>query len=292
MRANISFSFSFSSIIIAAGLFTSNAFAAKISPTSFPWMNAKQADTTYSMADHPNGVFVFETFSLSCSWCNKNASNVDALATKFKDNNRVQVIDLGIDSSDSNFTWEQFAGIINKDLADVLGNFVNRVTKFCVARFDGKLPGEGVYGDEEKALIAELDRRIKTDTDYLEAADFRKAMGELRAIWVAGNEYMTRAAPWTHIKTDRDKAAVGVRMGLNLIHVFSHLCWPVMPAMARVMHLAIQPIADNAEVLPWPDYAMAKALDELEAGQPITAPDVLFAKISDEQIAEWKVRVG
>ena len=49
-------------------------------------------------------------------------------------------------------------------------------------------------------------------------------MAELRAIWVAGNEYMTRAAPWTHIKTDRDKAAVGVRMGLNLIH--SSRIWP------------------------------------------------------------------
>ena len=92
---------------------------------------------------------------------------------------------------------------INKDLADVLGNFVNRVTKFCVARFDGKVPGEGEYGEEEKALIAELDRRIAQYTELLESAEFRKALGELRAIWVAGNEYMTRAAPWTHIKTDR-----------------------------------------------------------------------------------------
>ena len=64
------------------------------------------------------------------------------------------------EGSDSNFTWEQFAGVINKDLADVLGNFVNRVTKFCVARFDGQVPGEGEYGEDEKALIAELDRRI------------------------------------------------------------------------------------------------------------------------------------
>ena len=196
------------------------------------------------------------------------------------------------ESADSNFTWDHFAGVLNKDLADVLGNFVNRVTKFCIARFDGKVPGEGVYGEDENTLIAEMDRRVAQYADFMEQAEFRKALGELRAIWVAGNEYMTRVAPWTHIKTDRDKAAVGVRMGLNLIHVFSHLCWPVMPAMARVMHLAIQPIADNAEVLPWPDYAMAKALDELEAGQPITAPDVLFAKISDEQIAEWKVRFG
>jgi methionyl-tRNA synthetase len=38
---------------------------------------------------------------------------------------------------------------VNKDLADVLGNFVNRVTKFCAARFDGKVPGEGEYGEEE-----------------------------------------------------------------------------------------------------------------------------------------------
>ncbi len=196
------------------------------------------------------------------------------------------------ESADSNFTWDHFAGVLNKDLADVLGNFVNRVTKFCIARFDGKVPGEGVYGEDENTLIAEMDRRVAQYAEFMEQAEFRKALGELRAIWVTGNEYMTRAAPWTHIKTDRDKAAVGVRMGLNLIHVFSHLCWPVMPSMARVMHLAIQPIADNAEVLPWPDYPMAKALDELEAGQPITAPDVLFAKIADEQIAEWKARFG
>ena len=72
------------------------------------------------------------------------------------------------EGSDSNFTWEQFAGIINKDLADVLGNFVNRVTKFCAARFDGKVPGEGEYGEEEQALIAELDRRIAQYADYME----------------------------------------------------------------------------------------------------------------------------
>jgi methionyl-tRNA synthetase len=194
------------------------------------------------------------------------------------------------EGSDSNFTWEQFAGVINKDLADVLGNFVNRVTKFCVARFDGKVPGEGAYGDEEKALIAEMQRRVDQYTEYLEAAEFRKAMGELRAIWVTGNEYLTKAAPWTHIKTDRERAAVGVRMGLNLVHQFAHLTWPVMPDMARKIHEAIQPIAGDGAIIPWPDQPMAKALDELEPGQAINPPDVLVTKIADEQVAEWKTR--
>ena len=111
------------------------------------------------------------------------------------------------ESSDSNFTWAHFAGVINKDLADVLGNFVNRVTKFCVARFEGKVPAGGQYGADEEALIAELDKRISQYTEYMEEREFRKSAGELRAIWVLGNEYLTKAAPWTHIKTDRAKAA-------------------------------------------------------------------------------------
>ena len=196
------------------------------------------------------------------------------------------------ESADSNFTWEQFAGTINKDLADVLGNFVNRVTKFCVARFDGKVPGEGDYGEEEKALIADLQIRVEQYTAYLEAAEFRKAMGELRAIWVAGNEYLTRAAPWTQIKTDRARAAVGVRMGLNLVHVFAHLVWPVMPDMARKIHEAIQPIAYENGAIPWVGPNMAEELDQLEAGQPVNPPDVLVAKIEDERVAELKILFG
>src|SRR6202012_872195 len=186
------------------------------------------------------------------------------------------------ESSDSNFTWEHFAGVVNKDLADVLGNFVNRVTKFCAARFDGLVPGEGEYGEEEKALATELDRRIAQYTDYLEQAEFRKALGELRAIWVAGNEYLTRAAPWTHIKTDRARAAVGVRMGLNLVHLFAHLTWPVMPEMAKRIHLTIQPAGYANGAIPWVDMNMKAELDDLEPGQPIHAADVLFAKITDE----------
>jgi len=193
------------------------------------------------------------------------------------------------ESADSSFTWEHFAAVANKDLADVLGNFVNRVTKFCVARFDGKVPGEGTYGDEERALIAELDKRVADYTSLMEAMEFRKAMGELRAIFVAGNEYLTRAAPWTAIKTDRAKAAAGVRMGLNLVHLFGHLAWPVIPASARAIHEAIQPAPD---IIPWPDQPMAEFLDDLDYDMPISPPAVLFAKITDEQVAEWKARFG
>jgi methionyl-tRNA synthetase len=193
------------------------------------------------------------------------------------------------ESSDSNFTWQHFASVVNKDLADVLGNFVNRLTRFTVSRFDGKVPEGGSYGHEEKDLIAELDHRVAQYTEHMEEMEFRKALGELRHIWVSGNEYLTRAAPWTTIKTDRDRAAAGVRMGLNLVHLFGHLSWPIIPAAAKTIHNAVM---EAPEIIPWPDEPMAEFLDGLEPGQPIQAPPVLFAKITDEQVAAWEARFG
>jgi methionyl-tRNA synthetase len=65
-----------------------------------------------------------------------------------------------------------------------------------------------------------------------------------------------------------------------------------MPAMARTIHETIQPVADGGDIIPWPSAPMAEGLDQLEAGQLISPPAVLFAKITDEQIAEWMERFG
>jgi len=63
----------------------------------------------------------------------------------------------------------------------------------------------------------------------------------------------------------------------------------VMPTAARAIHHAIQ---EAPEIIPWPDEPAAEFLAQLEAGQSINPPDVLFAKITDEQIAEWQLRFG
>src|SRR4029077_13673944 len=110
------------------------------------------------------------------------------------------------------------------------------------------------YGAEEKSLIEQLDRRIAQYADHMEDMEFRKSVAELRAIWVLGNEYLTKAAPWTAIKTDRPRAAAAVRMGLNLVHLFGHLSWPFIPDSARKIHQAVMKAPGR---IPWPDEPMA-----------------------------------
>ena len=188
------------------------------------------------------------------------------------------------ESSDSEFTWENFQQSVNKDLADVLGNFVSRVTKFCRSKFGEVVPEGGDYGDQEFALVAELEEKLEAYEAHMEAMEIRKAAGELRAIWVAGNEYLQAAAPWAAFKEDPDRAAAIVRLSLNLIRLYAVLSEPFIPDASATMLAAM-----NADGAGWPD-SVGDALAVLEPGHGFSVPDVLFAKISDEDRESWQER--
>ena len=188
------------------------------------------------------------------------------------------------ESGDSEFTWDNFQQSVNKDLADVLGNFVSRITKFCRSKFGDAIPEGGSYGPEEEALVEALTARIRAYEGFMDHVEVRKAAAELRAIWVLGNEYLQSAAPWSTFKTDPDKAAMQVRLGLNLIRLYAVLSSPFIPFAADAMLAAMR--SDNRD---WPDDVHA-ALQALPAGHAFTVPEVLFAKISDEQRDEWQDR--
>ena len=188
------------------------------------------------------------------------------------------------ENSDAEFTWENFQASVNKDLADVLGNFASRVTKFCRSKFGETVPEGGTYGDAENALIATLTKRIKAYGEHMDAMEIRKSASELRAIWVAGNEYLQTAAPWSTFKTDPDAAAASIRLSLNLIRLYAVLSAPFIPDAAASLLKAMNSDDDS-----WPDD-VAKALQTLPAGHSFSVPDVLFAKISDEQREEWQAK--
>ena len=188
--------------------------------------------------------------------------------------------------SDTSFTWELFQSAVNRDLADVLGNFVNRIMKFAETRFDSVVPAGGEPGPLEQKLYADVSARLEDITAQFEAIEIRKMAQGLRALWVLGNEYLQEAAPWTAIKTDPDRAAVIVRTGINLVGLFARVSAPVIPFSAEKIAEAIgEPYPPT-----WPSLDAAAELARIEPGRPIRTPEVLFAKIEDAQVAEWTER--
>ncbi len=188
------------------------------------------------------------------------------------------------ESSDSEFTWENFQQSVNKDLADVLGNFVSRVTKFCRSKFDEEVPAGGEYGETEIALIDELNNRLRAYEAHMADMEVRKSAQELRAIWVAGNEYLQTAAPWSTFKEDPEKAAPQIRLALNLIRVYAVVSAPFIPDASATLMAAMQ-----TEDATWPEDVSA-ALNALPAGHAFTVPDVTFRKITDDEREEWQAK--
>jgi len=190
--------------------------------------------------------------------------------------------------SDTSFTWELLTAAVNRDLADVLGNFVNRIMKFCEARFGGVIPAGGEPGPLEESLFAEVSSRIADITEQFEALEIRKSAQALRGLWVLGNEYLQEAAPWTAIKTDPERAAVIVRTAINLAALYARVSAPVIPFTAEAMALAVGEGYPPA----WPSDDGRAELSRLPAGRAVTAPPVLFRKIEAEDLVVWEARFG
>ncbi|MCX8509928.1 MAG: methionine--tRNA ligase [Rhodobacteraceae bacterium] len=188
------------------------------------------------------------------------------------------------ETSDSEFTWENFQGSVNKDLADVLGNFVSRITKFCAAKYGAAIPAGGTYDDRAKALMTELETRLRAYEGFMQAMEVRKAASELRAIWTLGNEYLQAAAPWTLFKTDPEGAAAIVRLSLNLVRLYAILSEPFIPDASAMM---LRDMGTEDRTWPGP---VAEALETLPADHAFAVPEVLFRKISDEEREEWAKR--
>jgi methionyl-tRNA synthetase len=191
------------------------------------------------------------------------------------------------ESSDTAFTWEEFQLSVNSDLANVLGNFVNRITKYACGKFQGKVPEGGKITAAEEWLLKELNQRIPLLISFYEKREFRKAMSETRAIWAAGNEYLTQAAPWTHYKTDINQAAMGVRVGLNLVSLFGILAQPIIPDAASKILDAMNIPENNRSWNFGSSETIAHLIDALPFGHEINSPDVLFTKIEDTDVEIW-----
>ncbi|MGW6398804.1 methionine--tRNA ligase [Streptomyces sp. NPDC055134] len=193
------------------------------------------------------------------------------------------------ESDDSSFTWEHFAATVNKDLADTLGNFVNRVLSFSRKRFGDDVPAGKEAGEAEAKLGTEIAALLAEYEAQMEALQFRKAASALRALWSAGNSYLEEKAPWLEIKTDPEAAALTLRTAMNLIHLYAVVSEPFIPASSKAMRGAFALADDTAT---WVTAEQAAALDTVPAGTAFTVPPVLFAKITEEDLESYRERFG
>lgn len=194
------------------------------------------------------------------------------------------------EASDSSFTFDLFAGVVNKDLNGVLGNFVSRVMKMTASKIGAEVPAGGEMTEVEEKLIADLQEKADNYCKYMEGLEFKKAMNELRAIWVDGNNYISVTEPWTVIKTDPARAAAILRVCLNLIRIYALLSAPVMPETSAKILAKFGLNAADMPVLK--GFNAANEIEALQPGHKFEVGDALFERIAPEKTEELKAKYG
>ncbi len=187
------------------------------------------------------------------------------------------------ETSDTDFTWDSFQSIVNKDLSDVLGNFVSRVSKFCSTKYGMTIPTGESYSQLEQNLLKTLNRKLDIYSKYMKSIEIRKASAELRSIWTIGNEYLQEAKPWVHFKENPSRAASIIRFSFNLIALYANISRPFIPVTANKIDKALN--LHNNEI--WPKNII-EFMALIKEGHHFLVPENLFEKLSDQKIAELK----
>jgi methionyl-tRNA synthetase len=190
------------------------------------------------------------------------------------------------ETSDTDFTIARFVTDVNKDLADIFGNLVNRIVSFAHQAFDGRIPEGGEPSAPEISLGAELDRRIASLRAHHEACEFRRAAAETRGIWSAANAYLQHAAPWTTLKSDSARAAIATRTGLNLVRLSAVLAWSIVPALSETV---LHAFGDTEAVPRWPSAPCGVLLDRCR-GKRVLRLGPLVPKITGEKASHLATR--
>ncbi|MFY7669130.1 MAG: methionine--tRNA ligase, partial [Crocinitomicaceae bacterium] len=109
------------------------------------------------------------------------------------------------ESKDSEFTWKEFQTRVNSELADILGNFVNRTLVLTQKYYEGIIPTPSELTAEDKELIAEMEALPLRIEKLIYAYKLREAQAEWMNLARLGNKYLADQEPWKLIKTDPER---------------------------------------------------------------------------------------
>ncbi|HFA50233.1 MAG TPA: methionine--tRNA ligase [Bacteroidetes bacterium] len=191
------------------------------------------------------------------------------------------------ENRDSDFKWDEFVDHYDKDLADNLGNFINRVVVLTNSYFEGKVPAAAI-ADDEAAFIEKLKpvkKLANSVIDEIEKFNFRAAAAALMELSSWGNQYLQDAAPWAARKSDPDAEIIkeSLFVSLQTVAALSILCEPFIPFTSlRIRQLLNLPKAKNG-ILELVEAKLKLGKPLIPVGHKIGKPAILFAKIHDRK---------
>lgn len=218
-----------------------------------------------------------DKFSTSRNWAVWLHEYIEAYPDKM-DELKYTLTSIAPETKDSEFTWKEYQTRVNSELADILGNFVNRALVLTNKYYEGAVPEQGnVTAEDQKILdeVAAIPARIsKLVYDY----KLREAQAEAMNLARLGNKYLADMEPWKLVKDEAnaDRVKTIMNIALQITANLSIVLKPFLPATATKISGFLNFDSE--------DWNQAGASNLLAAGHGTSKPSILFQKIEDELV--------
>lgn len=183
-------------------------------------------------------------------------------------------------NSDGSITYESLIEKYNSDLANTLGNLVNRSVAMAKKYFGGEIisPSDSEEVDEDlRAKAVEMPLLVAKYMDEYRMAD---TMDAIMSLARRANKYIDETAPWVLAKDESKKARLGTVL-YNLLETIRFLGVVLAPFMPETSEKILDEIGAGKR-----DLDSLKSFGGLEAGKSVGEPVPLFARIDAEKFME------
>jgi methionyl-tRNA synthetase len=191
------------------------------------------------------------------------------------------------ETKDADFSWNDFQARVNGELADVLGNFVNRTMTFATRFYDGAVPELRDASDFDRDVLARIADFPGSIGALYEGYRNRDAVFETMNLARMGNKYFNDTEPWHTRKTNEQACANTIHVSLQICASLAVLMEPVLPfttaRMRKMLNLEnVRPSVPGggAGEIGWNDAGRPL----LEAGHQLGEAEILFTKIENDVI--------
>ena len=183
--------------------------------------------------------------------------------------------------NDGVISWELMVERMNSDLANILGNLVNRTISMSNKYFGGEVADKGAAGEADadlKATVLEAGKRVDEKMDKLRVAD---AITEIFGIFRRSNKYIDETMPWTLAKDEaqKDRLATVLYNLTEAITIGASLLYSFMPETAEKILAQLN--------------TQKRTLEEMgtfglypSGGKVTDKPEILFARMDVKEVLE------
>ena len=182
------------------------------------------------------------------------------------------------ETRDSDFSWKDFQARHNNELADILGNFVNRTAIFCHKYFDGRLPKTAAFGKLDDELIDTLKKAPGQLGELIDKHQYKNYVRELMNVARFANKYFNDKEPWKTRTENSEDCANTIHLCMQTVRILGILMEPLIPFSAGKIRQMLN-IPDKEQ---WDSAAELR----LQPDHVVNTPQILFSKIEDDIIAK------